>query len=321
MCQKVLYISGEGRSGSTLLSRLAGEVDGAINVGEVYFSLEAGFRDRAVCGCGRRLRECEFWQAVFEQGFGGFDRIDTAGLLQTKQTLERVRALPRLLFPYRTAGDVRRLKEYGQALETLYAAIQEVSGAHVIVDSSKNVPYSYILSEQPGIDLRLLHLVRDSRAVAFSNRRRKPDPSQYLATGHLKQEKPWRVAAAWNVLNTVLMLRHPSPSYLRMRYEDAVRNPATALSSAWQFLDEPPPPLDFLLISPLTLSPSHTVNGNPNRFEPSVSIQPDLEWQTKMRPYDRRLMTALTFPLLLHFGYFKPQAPEASRPIQPSRVL
>ena len=274
---KVFYIVGEGRSGSTLLGRLVGEVDGAINVGELYFSLEAGFRHRGVCGCGRRLRECEFWQAVFERGFGGFDGVDAARLLQTKQTLERVRALPRLLFPLRSAEDARRLQEYGSALETLYAAIRDVSGARVIVDSSKNVPYSYILSEQPGIDLRLLHLVRDSRAVAFSNRRCKPDPSGYLATGRLKQEKPWRVAAVWNVLNFMLLLKPPSPHTRRMRYEDAVQDPAAALSSVWELLGEPPPALDFLHASPLALSASHTVNGNPNRFEAQVSVQPDLE--------------------------------------------
>ncbi len=322
---KVLYIAGEGRSGSTLLGRLAGEITGAVHVGELYFSLEAGFRGRTLCGCGRRLRECDFWRAVFERGFGGFDGPDTDGFLKTKQSLERVRTLPRLLSPWKSAGDARRLRDYSQALDALYSAVREVSGAGVIVDGSKNVPFSYILAGAPAVDLRLVHLVRDSRAVAFSNRRSKPDPSRYLATGLLRRDKPPRVAASWSLLNLLLMLRPPSRHYLRVRYEDAVQDPAAALASLWSFLDEPPPKTSFLEASPLTLRTGHTVNGNPNRFEAEVDIRPDMEWRHKMPPHDRRLMTALTFPLLLRYGYLHPTPPEVPEEnrarIQPAPVL
>ena len=318
---KVLYLAGEGRSGSTLLGRLAGEIEGAIHVGELYFSLEAGFRDRTLCGCGRRLRECDFWGAVFEQGFGGFDNVDVGEFLQTKRSLERIRTLPRLLAPWKSAGDAQRLRDYRQALAALYAAIRKVSGAQVIVDGSKSVPYSYILAGLPTVDLRLVHLVRDSRAVAFSHGRRKPDPSQYLATGLLKQEKLPRVAASWNLLNLLLMLYPPGRSSLRMRYEDAVQDPAAALASLWRFLDEPPPQTGLLETSPLFLPAGHTVNGNPNRFETEVQIRPDVEWRRKMPARDRRLMTVLTFPLLMRYGYL-PQPPEESPAhIQTARVL
>ncbi len=243
-------------------------------------------------------------------------------MLETKQALERVRTLPRLLAPLKTADETRRLGDYVQTLDTLYAAIRQVSGARVIVDGSKSVPYSYILAQASGVDLRLLHLVRDSRAVAFSNQRRKPDPSGYLETGYLKQEKPLRVAAAWNILNLLLMLKKPSRHYSLMRYEDVMRDPAGAVAALWRFLDEPPPRLDFLDASPLSLHPSHTVNGNPNRFQSEVVLRLDNEWQEKMPPSQRRLMTALTFPLLLHYGYLRsgPVTKDVKR-IQPSSVL
>jgi hypothetical protein len=49
---------------------------------------------------------------------------------------------------------------------------------------------------------------------------------------------------------------------------------------------------------------SHTVSGNPNRFETgAVELRPDREWISKMSPRNKALVTALTLPLLKHYGY------------------
>src|SRR4028119_1802817 len=60
------------------------------------------------------------------------------------------------------------LEDCNPVLERLYRAIQRVSGAGVIVDSSKRFSYAVLLSLLPFGDLRVVHLVRDSRAVAYS---------------------------------------------------------------------------------------------------------------------------------------------------------
>ena len=55
---------------------------------------------------------------------------------------------------------------------------------------------------------------------------------------------------------------------------------------------------------------SHTVSGNPNRFDTgSVALRPDQAWKKDMNPRNRNLVTALTFPLLYRYGY--PLAPKA----------
>jgi hypothetical protein len=49
---------------------------------------------------------------------------------------------------------------------------------------------------------------------------------------------------------------------------------------------------------------SHTVSGNPNRFDTgAVALRQDSEWQNKMNPCDKALVTALTLPLLKHYRY------------------
>ena len=49
-----------------------------------------------------------------------------------------------------------------------YAAIAQVSGRRVVIDSSKHASLAFCLSTSPALDLRVVHVIRDSRAVAYS---------------------------------------------------------------------------------------------------------------------------------------------------------
>ena len=60
---RVLYIAGLGRSGSTLLSRLLGQVDGICALGEAHHIWRTGAPRAAadeLCGCGRSYAQCGF---------------------------------------------------------------------------------------------------------------------------------------------------------------------------------------------------------------------------------------------------------------------
>ena len=73
---KVLYIGGYGRSGSTLLDRLLGQMQGFHSVGEMWNIWQKCFIENQLCGCGKPFQECDFWSAVVEEGFGGFQQVD-----------------------------------------------------------------------------------------------------------------------------------------------------------------------------------------------------------------------------------------------------
>jgi hypothetical protein len=52
------------------------------------------------------------------------------------------------------------------------------------------------------------------------------------------------------------------------------------------------------------LSPNHQVAGNPMRFRTGrVDIRADEAWRTGFGAARRRLVTALTLPLLARYGY------------------
>ena len=61
---KVIYISGEGRSGSTLLDRIFGTLEGVSSFNEIYELWEHGYIDNGKCSCGQDIKECSFWAEV-----------------------------------------------------------------------------------------------------------------------------------------------------------------------------------------------------------------------------------------------------------------
>ena len=78
----ILYIAGAGRSGSTLLERLLGQLPACVAVGEARH-LWREDPTTARCGCGRVLTECDHWRAVIEPAGFAFDvpvRFDTDAL-------------------------------------------------------------------------------------------------------------------------------------------------------------------------------------------------------------------------------------------------
>jgi hypothetical protein len=305
---KVLFIAGPGRSGSTLLDMLLGQVNGFYSTGELRFIWSRGFEQNQLCGCGKAFRECEFWSEVVKVAFGRSESIDHARIEKLRDSAERrvsnglsLRGESELLAPD---------KEYFDACRNLYQAIHKLSGSEYIVDSSKNTAHGFILAKIAQIDLFTLHLIRDSRAVAYSWRREKVRPEIYWEQKFMGQRKILSSAARWNSLhNLAEKLQHPSKQYALLRYEDLVNNPRKSLLGVFTDLEIEQPSLDFLDGSHASLKTSHTVSGNPVRFtNKEIKIAPDIEWQHAMARRHKWLVTLITWPRLLKYGYFKKEA-------------
>ncbi len=72
----VVFVGGYARTGSTLLDRLLGQIDGFASFGELRHVWERNFRGNQLCGCGRPFRSCPFWNDVVEVAFGGWGGVD-----------------------------------------------------------------------------------------------------------------------------------------------------------------------------------------------------------------------------------------------------
>lgn len=307
---KVIYIAGCGRSGSTLLARMLGQIPEFEAVGELKHIWQRNFAENQLCGCGQPFRECDFWTAVVADAFGGFDTIDGRQMRQQQLAVDRVRHVPRMLWTHSdTSSDYwQQERIYAAALQHLYSSIARVSGKRIIVDSSKDVSTPFLLARMPGIDLYTLHLIRDSRGVAYSWTKKKARVEIADRTEYMHQYSPLFSARRWLGWNSLIQAgfgRRTPEHYMRLRYEDFIDAPVETLRRITAAVGKPDADLAFVSERSVQFSVvNHTVAGNPNRFQSgAVQLRQDEAWKEKMEPGARRLVTAVTFPLLASYGY------------------
>lgn len=302
---RVIYVGGAPRSGSTLLDLLLGQVPGIFASGELEYLWDRGMGDNQLCGCGSRFRECPFWREVMARAFGGMDQVNVPQMRHLQRSVLRTRYLPYLVSGAMPGSYRGRVASYGQALTAVYRAIAEVSGCAIVADSSKSPAYGFLLRAIPSIDLRVVHLVRDSRAVAFSYRRRRQRPEIHWQTEYMLQYAPWasaRLWVSWNLLTVAL--RAASSRAAVLRYEDLAERPREALAAVLRDVGDGPAALDFIDGRAVRLQTNHTVAGNPMRFERgSLDVRVDDEWRRTMPAAHRGMVTFLTWPLLLRYRY------------------
>jgi hypothetical protein len=304
---RVLYIGGCGRSGSTLLDRILGQVQGLWSVGEIVHIWRRGLVGNQLCGCGESFRSCPFWTRVGEEAFGGWDSLDADELLRLQHRVDRNRYIPLMLAPWLWPPYRRALVRYTDLLSRLYRAIQKVSGARMIVDSTKHASYAFLLRRVPGVRIRVLHLTRDARGVAYSWTKEVQKPEVVERTEYMPRFHPARMSVRWLSYNWLFhVLRWTGTRSRFVRYESVVRDTREELSSILAFAGRVagPEELSFIGDGAVQLQPTHTVAGNPMRFKGGrLDLRLDEQWRERLRPVHRAIVSVLTWPLMRRYGY------------------
>jgi hypothetical protein len=242
-----------------------------------------------------------------DDAFGGMDRVNPSHVISLQRSLLRGRNYPQFAFPsLRSEQFSQQLDEYTSILASLYRSIQRTSGCRIIVDSSKHPLYALALTETPGVRLRVLHLVRDSRAYAYSLQRKKRRMEIPGRNVYMNRPGSLRAAVSWNINKTTMpLVLRGSADYIAYRYEDVTAMPRQALIEMACWLDiHNLSALHFESDTSVTLGPDHALFGNPNRFDHgAVNIQPDDEWRRRLAWPQRAGVTALTLPFLWKYGY------------------
>jgi hypothetical protein len=151
----------------------------------------------------------------------------------------------------------------------------------------------------------MVHLVRDPRAVAHSFGKRVAEPQPDLE--YMPRSRPFGTSVRWVVRQgfcEALLRRRMGERYMRMRYEDLVRDPRAAVRSIARFASEPDANLGFMEDGRVEFEPNHTFSGNPLRLRrDALEIRPDESWRTKLSTREKLLATAPALPLLPRYGY------------------
>lgn len=307
---RVLYIGGVGRSGSTLLDRMLGQLPRCCSLGEtsVYIwrrSVKLNWK----CSCGLPFWDCPFWQQVGQRAFGGWEAVDVEEVLALRDAVDKTKYIPLLASPRQPKAFTDKLDRYAAIVGRLYTAIAEVSGKRVLIDSGKFPSTPYLLRRVPGLELAVVHLVRNPCAVAHSWSRGKISEVARFEGGPTKMMTwaPRRVARRYLTINPMVevlsSLRVPT---VRMRYEDLVVRPRAEVRRLAPLL---PFPLDddalgFIGDRSVELGVTHNNGGNVNRFRTgTVPLRLDEEWRTAMPQRDRQMIERLTFPMRYRYGY------------------
>ncbi len=294
----VIYVGGSGRSGSTLLDRVLGQLPGVISAGEIRDVWRAGVRENRLCGCGVPFDACPFWTRVGDAAFGGWSRVDAADADRLLGSI----SLRDAMAPNRSPTAARRR----QLIRDLYGGIAAASGADVLVDSSKSPSYGAIVAASVPSRTTFVQLVRDSRGVAYSWSKVVKRPDTPGRDVEMLRLSPISVALRWILHNGALEAMARREPTVRVGYERLVRDTRAEVHRIMEAAGRPVSDagVAFIHDGRVDLRPDHTVMGNPMRLATGeIELRLDEAWRTEMRAIDRAAVTALTWPLLLRYGY------------------
>lgn len=304
----VLFIGGLGRSGSTVFELSLGTDDRVVALGEVLHLWQRSLIDGEPCGCGQIFSDCDFWKDVGKIAFGGWEHVVARDVLSLRNRIDRTVRVPQLWMKTGSRTWRRAVEEYASYYSRIYRAAAIVAGGTIVIDSSKQASLPYVLRYAQGIDLRVLHCVRDSRAVAYSWSKNVFRPeSQTGGATYMTRYPPALSALKWLQHNSVVDgLNLRGVPTRRVRYEDWVSAPVETVQSALEFGQLSRRDNPSLSDEWVDLPMAHTCSGNPMRFTRGrVEIRRDEKWREDLPARSRRLVTALTSPGLAAYGYLK----------------
>jgi Sulfotransferase family len=281
---RVLYVAGVPHCGSTIISNILGQVDGAFHGGELrYFPWR--FAEDRPCGCGEPLSRCPVWSKVV----AGMQEKDIQPEdLATWPGSWYARDVPAMLVRERCGSQT--LGTLHRSLSGFYAAIAEETGSRLIVDSSKAPAWGLLVERTPGIDLHVLHVVRDPHASGYSWQRAENE----------QNPNPVRFGLIWSIWNAEIeaLWRRRAGRYLAVRYEDFVAEPRPTIERILSFAGEAPGALPFTDERTVELSPTHSVAGHRTRFDAGrVALRSDNDWRGRLPRSSRLAISSLTWPL------------------------
>jgi hypothetical protein len=292
-------------------------------VGELK-ATSLGDVDRYRCSCRNRIKQCPFWGGVVREmgrrgmGFNfcnpGTDIRSYAGPyelmllkpLHRGQLFEKVRD-----FGLRLSPKWRKMYPNFQAVNlALMESVLALTHKHVIVDSSKIGLRLKYLMRNPALDVKIIRLIRDGRAVSltymapamFADAR-----SEEFRGGGYGEERfalglPLKEAAMeWRRSNeeAEALLGGINPdNWMEIRYERLCRDPSASLRDIFEFIGVSPGhvKLDFRSVE-------HHVVGNGMRLDTTSQIECDDRWkacfsESQMAAFNRvagRMNTALGY--------------------------
>jgi len=302
------YILSANYSGSTLLAMLLGAQTEAFTMGEMRVPALQN-PDSYRCSCGELIKQCGFWNEVSQRmekkGITGFTIINPGLSIHDVESryitrvlnamprgpmLEGVRSVALSLSPSWPS----HLREVHARNTALAEVFQEMSGAKIVVDSSKLALHLKFLLKSDRLKIKALNLVRDGRAVVTS----------MLGHGFQRASRAETIAGAaleWRRINEAaecILGMLPSSQFMDLRYEELCRQPEAMLRDICKFLG-----MDTRQINLDFRSKTQHVLGNDMRLKSGSEIRLDERWRTTLTKEDLAVFDQVAGEMNRKYGY------------------
>jgi hypothetical protein len=298
-----VYIMGHGYSGSTLLTFLLGAHPQIATIGELYIAPRSKTSpEEFLCSCKTPIRDCSFWQQVtrgMEERGHGFDVWDSdlefrapgGGVsdvilraVQRGRLLETAREVGLRTVPAARRELHRLLRRH----EDLVQVISRIKGAGTFLDSSKRPERAVYMQRIPAFDMKVIHLVRDGRAVSWSSMKN-------LGITAAEAADSW---VADNSASELAKSHFAADRWLTLRHEDVCARPDETLQKVYEFIGVPAQDgvRDFRSVE------QHII-GNRMRLSNTSEIRLDERWKQALTPEQMAMIEGRVGPLNRRYGY------------------
>ena len=283
---KVIYIAGTGHCGSTLLDLLMGSSPEVFSTGEISFYNI--YRDGEMynknnsayrCTCGKDFDACDFW-----------NKVNASGNFKIKKRytlIENIKVSLRILFPFLNRNKTAFTDDSYELFEAVKQEAAKVGEEPVyLLDSSKDPRRLFYLLNDERIDVHVVYLMRDARAVGHS----------YNAKSRLKFNLTRKnfytsIILRWLAVNTLVgsllkRMEVQKNAPLVLDYEHFCRQTPEVVSLLNKRFGIYISETDY--IAKLNKTTYHNVDGNELRFKKIDNIKLSERWRGELTQPQRK---------------------------------
>tara|TARA_Y100000813_G_scaffold157799_1_gene117947 strand:- start:48 stop:917 length:870 start_codon:yes stop_codon:yes gene_type:complete len=281
---KVLYIAGNGHSGSTLLDIIIGKSTDIFSAGEITFITRDSIFDE-YCSCHKLIKDCRIWSSIIKI-WQETSVINIKEYRKLRLKFERNKA---------TLNTIRNIIKpsndfikYCNSTLSLFQAIQKVTGKSIIVDSSKSPQRIAILRRI--VDLKVIHLCRNASGVLNSAKKTSKKDIRAGREIDSPARGTFKTLTEWCFVNIITELFCIGVKSDKIKYKDYIKN--------LNLVETLHPSIKLENI--LSFRADHMLAGNTLRLEKVIKINQSLGFKYK-RLTSKQIRIANVFEFVFPF--------------------
>lgn len=161
--EKIIYILGPGRCGTTLLEVLLDNNTTISGVGELTHIFRDGYIANQQCSCGKKTHDCSIWSRLLKRSTWCPLELEHFSELFSIFSSHK-------MFPFILFGRIKKedSAEYAQANDMMFSTLANITQSNVIVDSSKYAGRALVLAKQYPEKVFVIAITRDFEGVLHS---------------------------------------------------------------------------------------------------------------------------------------------------------